>query len=164
MTQICFASPFISGFPPHAILNQGFTDEHNTADFAAWYPVLEDQGHTKVNDDDYAKTDPDLATCILVTRVGGPLGDPLNPLTTDNCILYLRTRKSVATDPHDYNITKELRQNYVDESNQGTLIASIAVTPITDTFTLYSHTLSAGEVNSITDWPNLFFRYVVDRV
>jgi hypothetical protein len=57
-------------------------------------------------------------------------------------------------------ITQELRQGYVSESNQGTLIASQTRSGITSTtWTTSAYNLTAAEAGAITDYSNLYFRF-----
>ena len=167
MSQVCYSSPFVSGGPPVTILNQGFTDQDGTLDFTLWWQAIWDKNGQFLNDDDYIKSDANFTTRILVTRLaadnGTVAGRPLNPLTTSNCILKVRTRRSIPTDPANYSWTRQLRQDYVDESNQGLLIATLDTGILTDVYTLYTYTLTTDEVNSITNWPNIYFRDIVTK-
>ena len=63
------------------------------------------------------------------------------------------------------NLTIELRQGYVDEGTQGTLIATCAtLTDISESWTSGSYNLTTGEANSITDYSSLFLRFVANQV
>ena len=62
------------------------------------------------------------------------------------------------------NITVELRQGYVSEASQGTLIATCSnAEAVPDSFTDDSHTLSGGEADSITDYSSLYLRFLVNQ-
>jgi hypothetical protein len=61
-------------------------------------------------------------------------------------------------------LTVELRQGYVNEGAPGTLIATVmnAVT-IDETWTTTTYNLSAGEADAITNYADLFLRFVANK-
>lgn len=62
------------------------------------------------------------------------------------------------------DFTQQLRQGYVSEASQGTLIASQSRTGVTSTaFLISTYTLLAAEADAITNYANLFYRFVVNR-
>jgi len=75
----------------------------------------------------------------------------------------MRMRTAASLDnQQSITITQQLRQGYVSESNQGTLIASQTRSNITSTtWTTSQYTLTAAEVGAITDYSNLYFRFIV---
>lgn len=180
-------SPFLIT-PPISTLfsyNEGYTDQDGVASFSTWWPALADNTDVQTefyNDDDYAKSPNAVtrASTVLVAPIGPrtwsldggyTIDVLLVPADTSNMVVNCRVRKSIATDPATYTETVELRQNYVDEGNQGTLIATLTVASATADYTDYSHTLTAPEVALLVSQPadafyplpyylQLFFRVV----
>lgn len=60
------------------------------------------------------------------------------------------------------DLTVELREGYTDEASKGTLIASWSHTDIAATTTNARQTLTDAEVGSITDYADLWLRFVFD--
>jgi hypothetical protein len=100
-------------------------------------------------------TDPDVYVCSL-----SPLEDPL---TSSGHVVRYRYQKS-ASGGAQVNLTVELRQGYVDEGTQGTLIASQSHTDIPATPTAGEFTLTAVEADAITNYADLALRFVSDQV
>ena len=86
-----------------------------------------------------------------------------DPLSSSNHVYRYRVAKS-ASGGAQINVTCELRQSYVSEASQGTLIATDSQTDIGSTFTTYSKTLSAGEADAITNYGALYLRIVFNQV
>lgn len=62
------------------------------------------------------------------------------------------------------DFTQQLRQGYVSEASQGTLIAAQTRAGVSSTtFTTSTYTLSAAEADAITAYGSLFFRFLVNR-
>lgn len=114
----------------------------------------------ELNDNSHIKSPPDIGNHVLACRLDTqtiyPLGDPL---TTSGFILTIRMRKDLASGGQ-VNALIELRQDYVDEESQGTFICQIQQTDLTPTLTTYTHTLTAPEVGLITNYSNLYLRFV----
>lgn len=82
------------------------------------------------------------------------------PGTTSNHVMFMRTSAD-KDNQQTISITQELRQGYVNESNQGTLIASQTRSGINSTtWTNSTYTLSGAEAGSITDYSNLYYRFI----
>lgn len=62
------------------------------------------------------------------------------------------------------DLTVELRQGYVDEVTQGTLIASWSHANVANGFVEQTQTLSTAEADSITDYSDLSLRFVANQV
>jgi len=58
----------------------------------------------------------------------------------------------------------QLRQGYVNEGTPGTLIAEWTHTNIPSAWTGQAQTLSGGQADAITDYANLFLRFVSNQV
>ena len=62
------------------------------------------------------------------------------------------------------DLTVQLRQGYTDEGSPGTLIKEWTHTDISDTPADADQTLSGGEADSITDYTDLYLRFVANQV
>lgn len=107
------------------------------------------------DDGDLISSDGTATSSETFTLDGSTTKDP--GVSTGH-ILRLRSAKQ-GGGAANYDIIVELRQGYVDEMSQGTLIAGVtnlnesSTTPSTDTWTLTS-----AEADSITDYSDLQFR------
>lgn len=86
-----------------------------------------------------------------------------DPGVDDGMILFTYLRKDVGG-LAQIDMTAELRQGYVDEGTQGTLICTITATNVSSTSTLFQHDLTNGEGASITDFTDLYIRFVANQV
>lgn len=111
------------------------------------------------DDSDYVVSPAAPSSAVYVTK----LASGTDPGTDDGMILYARMRKS-PSGAAQINMTAELRQGYVSEGSQGTLICTISVSDINATATTYSHALSTAEGASITDFTDLYMRFVSNQV
>lgn len=111
------------------------------------------------DDNDYIQSQLVPTNDVYVCR----LSDLVDPLQSTGHILRYRYRKDAAGGAQ-INLTVELRQGYVNEGTPGTLIASATHNNIAETITAGSITLSAGEADTITDYTNLFVRFVANQV
>jgi len=63
------------------------------------------------------------------------------------------------------DLTVQLRQGYVNEGTPGTLIATCGThTNISESWTAGSYNLSSGEADSITNYADLYLRFVANQV
>lgn len=86
-----------------------------------------------------------------------------DPLSSSNHTYRYRVRKS-ASGGAQINVTCELRQSYVSEASQGTLIATDSQTDISNSWTTYVKNLSGVEADSITNYGALYLRIVFNQV
>ncbi len=86
-----------------------------------------------------------------------------DPISAANHTFRYRYQKDAASGSQ-IDLTVELRQGYVNEGTQGTLIKAVSVTDIGSSWTTGTTTLSAGEANSITDYTDLYLRFVGNQV
>lgn len=85
-----------------------------------------------------------------------------DPESSSNHIMRMRTSTDLDSQ-ESLDFTQELRQGYVGEGTQGTLIASQSRTGVTSsTWTTSSYTLSGAEADAITDYSDLAFRFVIN--
>lgn len=111
------------------------------------------------DDADYIRTGLVPTNDVYVTKLT-PLTDPLQ--STGHVLRY-RYGKDV-TGGAAIDLTVQLRQGYVNEGSPGTLIkeqvhSSVAVFPVAG-----SVTLSGAEADSITDYTDLYLRFVGNQV
>ena len=112
---------------------------------------------TVADDADYIRTQLSPTSDVYVTKLS-PVNDPL---VSDGYVVRYRYGKNSASGQQT-DLTVQLRQDYVSEGAQGTLIAqavhtNIGVFPIAGTFSL-----SGAEADSVTDHSNLFIRFLAN--
>lgn len=90
---------------------------------------------------------------IFATRLTN-LEDPVS--STGHIVRY-RYQKN-ASGGAQIDLVVQLRQGYVSEASQGTLIASATVTNIANGWVTGAFTLSAAEADAVTDYTSLFLR------
>lgn len=101
-----------------------------------------------------SKNDP-----VISDPVALDLSDVTDPnSSSDHIVRYRYSRNFVFGNPDPIDLLFELREGYVSEASQGTLIASKFHGNIGTSWTDGSFTLSAGEANSITDYSDLQIR------
>jgi len=91
------------------------------------------------------------------------LSDAVDPALSTGHIMRMRTSTDLANQ-ETLDFTQQLRQTYVSEGSQGTLIASQQRLGVNSTtWTTSTYTLSAAEADAITDYTALFYRFIVNR-
>lgn len=91
------------------------------------------------------------------------LSDVTDPAASTGHIIRMRTATDLAAQ-QSIDFTQQLRQGYVSEASQGTLIASQSRLGVTSTtFTDSAYTLSGAEADAITDYNALFLRFNVNK-
>jgi hypothetical protein len=120
-----------------------------------------DQIDESVADDaDYIRTQLTPTSDVYVTKLTS-LEDPLS--STGHIVRYRYRKDAAGGDQID--LVVQLRQAYVNEGTPGTLIASATHTDIDGSaWTAGTFTLSGGEADSITDYTNLYLRFVGNKV
>lgn len=111
------------------------------------------------SDADYIRSPTSPVSKVYTAR----LSDVTDPVSSSGHIMRMRTATDLAAQ-ESIDFTQQLRQGYVSEASQGTLIASQSRNGVTSTtFTDSAYTLSAAEADAITDYTALFFRFVVNK-
>ena len=119
-----------------------------------------DQIDEAVADDlDFIRSAQVPTTDAYVTKLG-TLTDPLQ--STSHVVRY-RYGKDTAAGAQ-INLVVELRQAYVSEASQGTLIASLTHTDVASGWTAGTFTLSGAEADAITDYTNLYVRITANQI
>lgn len=86
-----------------------------------------------------------------------------DPLASTGHIVRFRYGKEAAGGDA-ISLTVQLRQAYVSEAAQGTLIATVAtLVDIAVVWNPVSYTLSAAEADAITNYADLYLRFVGDK-
>jgi hypothetical protein len=111
------------------------------------------------DDADYIKSVVSPASAVYVTKLSAT-SDPA--LSTGH---IMRMRTSTDQDGQEaIDFTQELRQGYTNEGSQGTLISTSTRTGVNSTvWTTTTKTLSGAEADAITDYTNLYYRFVVNK-
>lgn len=90
------------------------------------------------------------------------LSSVTDPLASSGHIV--RYRYSKDTSGATIDLVVQLREGYISEASQGTLIATTTHSNIGTSWTAGSFTLSSGEANSITDYADLHIRWTANQV
>jgi len=119
-----------------------------------------DQIDEAVSDDaDYIRTVLTPTSDVYVTK----LTSVEDPISSVNHIVRYRYGKSAAGGDQ-IDLVVQLRQGYVNEGTPGTLIASATHTNIGVAWIAGTFTLSGAEADSITNYADLFLRFVGNKV
>jgi len=127
--------------------------EDNDETDALWAEI--DETIAAANDADYIKSATPPGTNVYVTE----LTNGTDPVSSVNHVIEYRRRRQ-PTSGAARSATVELRQGYVSEGAQGTLIATLTDATVPDAFANTSYTLSGAEADAITDYTSLFLRIV----
>lgn len=112
------------------------------------------------SDADYIRSPASPVSEVYVCR----LSDAVDPVLSTGHTMRMRTANDVASGGETLDYTQQLRQGYVNEGAQGTLIASQNRNGVTnDTWTTSTYTLSGAEADAITDYTALFFRFIINK-
>lgn len=96
---------------------------------------------------------------VYVTK----LSNVTDPVSSTGHIMRMAT--SADQDAQEaIDFTQQLRQGYVSEAAQGTLIASQSRNGVTSTtWTVSTYTLSGAEADLITDYTSLYYRFLINK-
>jgi hypothetical protein len=111
------------------------------------------------DDNDYIRSPASPSNAVYVTK----LSNLVDPQSSTGHIMRMRT--STDLDAQEaIDITQQLREGYVSEASQGTLIASQSRTGITSTtWTTSAYTLTGAEADAISNYTALYYRFIVNR-
>lgn len=111
------------------------------------------------DDADYIRSPTSPANEVYVCT----LSSVTDPALSTGHIMRMRTAVDVGSQ-ESLDFTQQLRQGYISEASQGTLIASQSRTGVTSTtWTTSTYTLSAAEADAITNYASLFFRLTSNK-
>ena len=116
---------------------------------------------TVAADADYIKTQLTPTSDVYVTK----LSSVADPVSSANHIVRWRYRKE-STGGERIDLTVELRQGYTNEGSPGTLIATAATLADISgaAWTDGSYTLAGAEADAITNYGDLYLRFVGNKV
>jgi hypothetical protein len=110
------------------------------------------------DDADFIRTQLTPTADVYVTK----LTSLTDPVSSSGHVVRYRYGKDV-TGGDQIDITVQLRQGYVNEGTPGTLIAAATHTNVSSGWTAGSITLSGAEADSITDYTDLYLRFVGNK-
>ena len=111
------------------------------------------------DDADYIRTVQTPTSDVYVTQLTS-VTDPVS--SVDHTVRYRYGKDVAAGDQID--LVVQLRQGYVSEASQGTLIATVAnLTDIAAGWNAGTYTLSAAEADAITNYADLYLRFVGNK-
>lgn len=139
--------------PDADLVNESYTRTPTDTDM---YGVIDE---TSYDDADYVSSP--TAPTSDVLAVG--LSNVEDPQVDTGHIVRYRYQKNT-TGGAQIDLTVQLRQGYVNEATQGTLIHSEPHTNIPNGWTAGTFTLTAPEAQNITDYTNLQLRFVANQV
>lgn len=140
--------------PSSDVLNQGYT-----TDTGATTNLFDALNESTPIDTDFIQSALIPTADVYVTE----LNMVEDPLTDINHVVQYRIAKSSAGGGQ-INADIELRQDYVDETTMGQLVAGWAHVDIGPTFVTHTQTLTSPQATSITDYGSLFLRFVFTQV
>lgn len=111
------------------------------------------------DDADYIRSALVPTSDVYVTK----LTSLTDPLSSAGHIIRYRYGKDV-TGGAQIDLTVQLRQGYVNEGTPGTLIVAATHTNVAVFPVAGSITLSGAEADAITDYTNLYLRFVANQV
>lgn len=128
---------------------------------APLWSVLDDDVLTKVWTDPFIINDGSPNASEPFTLDGSTVTDPVS--ATGHIIRCFAAKVSGGANTE---MVIELRQGYISEASQGTLIGTLNTgnLPTPAAATSFSYTLSSGEANSITDYADLQFRCFAQKL
>jgi hypothetical protein len=107
---------------------------------------------------DFIRTQLTPTSDVYVTKLT-TVEDPL--LSTGHVVRYRYAKNAAGGDAIDLIV--QLRQGYVNEGTPGTLIASASHSGISETFTDGTINLSGAEADAITNYADLYLRFVGNK-
>ncbi len=135
------------------------TRDNWTEDDGTTTDIFDQIDESVADDADYIKTQLTPTDDVYVTK----LTTLEDPISSSGHIVRFRYRKDAAGGD-SLDLLTELRQGYTNEGAQGTLIASQNNTDISGAgWVDGTFTLSGGEADSITDYTDLYLRFVADK-
>lgn len=111
-----------------------------------------------VDDNDFVQSDSNPNNDPYVTK----LSSVTDPVSSSGHVVRYRIQKPFGSAQVD--LTVQLRQGYVSEGAQGTLIASWSHTNVPGGFVTWVRSLSGAEADAITDYASLYLRFVADQI
>jgi len=120
--------------------------------------IFDQIDEASADDGDFIRTGLTPTNDVYVTKLTS-VEDPLSP--TGHVVRYRYGKQTAGGDQID--IIVQLRQGYVNEGTPGTLIAAQTHSDVPTGFTDGSITLSSGEADAITNYADLYLRFVGNK-
>ena len=142
------------GRPSTDTTNESYTDQAGGA--VTIYTTIDE---VVADDADFIRSAVTPTSDVYVTKLTS-VTDP--GLSTGHVVRYRYSKDAAAGAQID--LTVELRQDYVNEASQGTLIHSQPHTNIGEAWTAGTFTLTGPEADAITAYASLYLRMVCNQV
>lgn len=120
--------------------------------------IFSEIDESSVDDADFIRSQLGPTSDVYVTK----LTSVTDPSASSGHIVRYRIGKDL-TAGNQIDFLVELRQGYVDETTKGTLIEDWTHTNV-DALTTYAQTLSGAAADLITDYADLYLRFMVNEV
>ena len=121
--------------------------------------IFETIDEVAADDGDYIQSPLAPSSAAYVTK----LTSVEDPQSSSGHVVRYRYQKNAAGGAQ-IDLTVQLRQGYVNEGTPGTLIAEWTHTNIPSSWTAGSQTLSGAQADAITNYGDLFLRFVSNQV
>ena len=135
-------------------VNQSWTGEDG--DTTALYEHVDE---VSVNDADYVRSPLSPNNSVIVFK----LGSGIDPGVSTGHIIRIRYGKDTGGGD-TIDLTVELRQAYVSEVSQGTLLGYLSAGNIPAGFTDLVYEITGATADLITDYTNLYLRFISKKV
>lgn len=120
--------------------------------------IFDQIDESSFDDGDFIRTQLTPTSDVYVTKLT-TVEDPIS--SSGHTVRYRYGKQTTGGDVID--LTVQLRQGYTNEGAQGTLIASATHNDIASGFTAGSFTLSGAEADAITNYADLYIRFVANK-
>lgn len=121
--------------------------------------IFDQIDESSADDGDYIRTGLAPTSDVYVTK----LTTLEDPVSSSGHTVRVRRSKDAAGGA-TINLTVELRQAYTNEGAQGTLIATVmSAVAIDENWTTTTYNLSGAEADAITDYTNLYLRFLANQ-
>lgn len=120
--------------------------------------IFDQIDETSPDDGDFIRTGLGPVNSVYVTKLSN-MTDPVS--STGHVIRYRYSKDAAAGSV--INLTVQLRQGYVSEGSLGTLIQEWIHSDISESLTSAAQTLGTVETDSITNYADLFLRFVANQ-
>ena len=141
------------GRPSTDTVNEGYTDQLGGAT-----SIFQKIDESVADDADYIQSALAPTSDVYVTKLT-TLEDPNS--STGHTVRVRRSKNSAGG--ASISLTVQLRQGYVSEGTPGTLIATVMNTTIDENWTTTTYNLSGAEADAITDYTDLYLRFVSNQ-
>ncbi len=142
------------GRPSTDTVNESWTEDDGTA-----VTIFDQINEVTVDDVNYIQSALAPTSDVYATK----LTTVEDPVSSTGHIVRYRYAKSAAGGA-TIDLTVQLRQGYVSEASQGTLIKSWTHAAVSETLITQTQTLIAAEADAITNYADLFLRFVANQV